>query len=184
MPRIDLGKFEIKEEQELAKPSEFLKVWSNMICSTEEQLNALESPNGNFLNETNGAQEVQKLKKGIERLKAYQEVLKKAVEKKDDWTPITHLKIEYTGCSVAEKNKYIELLLEFLQEMIPAINANENSDVSVNSIVYSDKSLLKNSITEIEVLYVAPQDKIDVLSNLWKQYLKTVQVRFGYLLEY
>ncbi len=184
MPRIDLENFEIKEEQELAKPSEFLKVWSNMICSTEEQLNALESPNGNFLNETNGNQEVKKLKQGIERLKAYQEVLKKAVEKKDNWTPVTHLKIEYSGQSNDEKNKYIELLLEFLQEMVPAINANKDSDVSVESVVYSDKSLIKNSITEIEVLYVAPQDKTDVLSNLWKQYLRTLQARFEYLLEY
>lgn len=187
MPKIDTQNFKIKEEKEIANSADFIKIWSNMICSTEELLQTLKSPNGKFLNETEEKQEVKIITENVERLKAYQEVLKKVVDvvkKNGNWTPVTYLKIEYYGQSIAEKNKYIDLLLEFLKDIVPEINENGNSDFVVDKIIYSDKCLLKNNTFEIEMLYVAPKDKTDVLSNLWKQYLKTIQSRFEYLLEY
>lgn len=183
MSKINFENFEIKDENQLSTLSDFVGSWGEMICSTKERLEKLESFEGNFKNESNSEKTTaRQFESNVDRLKTYQEVLIPIVEKKEDYKPKSYLCIMYTGYDKNEFAKYVEILLDFIEKMVPHINSN--SEITIKNIIYSDKLYMKNGKSEIEIIYESNSEQSEVFSGLWKQYLKTITNKFEEMIDY
>ena len=116
------------------------------------------------------------------RTSSFFQTLKKFQNGDIDYTKLEYITIEFRGTKNKECYLYANLLMEFIDYIVPFINKRDDNNINIENIIYADHLKKKNTNPTFHVLCTS--NTTYEFYGLWMRYLDVLKTDFPDMITY